>query len=326
MAKPTLAWICSSLGYLSHFRPLWEDLPEFDHFVLTNFRDTGRYVKDVLGMDCFQSGGDDQLWKAIKDRGIKNVILNHQKISQRPDPRELNMIQVYHGVSFKSVLSNWHPVKWTHCCVQGVHYWTPYTKKFPDEVDRMHQTQFTRAKYYKEPREWDRSGYVLYMPTHNDKGYTSILENLRVISKTNLDIVVKLHPINHRNQEFMGQIRKIRDRFPQVSFIEPNCLEYVDYHKLFEGSSLMISDFSSVACEYTLTDKPLVIQRGHPGRKTVGGRDFGHLKPHLFEVEGKDTTGAVIKALESFKRGSYPKLYYGDEAPPLAAKIKELLV
>ncbi|MFW7381480.1 MAG: CDP-glycerol glycerophosphotransferase family protein [Oligoflexus sp.] len=208
-----------------------------------------------MNLDAVSFEQDQDMWNYLRDNNIQNAIVLYQTMVGKPH-ESLNTIQMMHGVSFKSACKDgslkWPPDRWSHVLIQGVHYLKPYLKKHADQSQKIHQATFARAVYYGETEP--RGEYVLYMPTHKDGTKFNLFDNLELVCKLDQPVKVKLHPITLRNPDIMRAIIPIMEANPQVEFIGIGSDQYVNYHNLFKNSKCLISDFSSIICEYTLTD------------------------------------------------------------------------
>lgn len=330
MFRPVIAYLVSDSGYLAHVKPIIDKLaPRWDHLILTNQIMTFDYCRSVLKLNCYYYATDENCWAEIKSRGIKNTVWVHQKIRSNPIEKELVKFQMFHGVSFKSnELHNWHPSRYDYVLVQGAHYWDSYTSKYSDYKDRIFKTSFARAIYYDSiPNQADNQS-ILYMPTHHDAGTRRTCNGLsynlrRVCRSFPRNLIVKLHPINHKNAAFRSVLSRVKREFSDVEFIDPEEYRYVNYQHLFYQSKCLISDFSSVLCEYTMMDRPIVILRGDEAGHHVK-KGFQHLSPYVFRVQDGKINSTVSMALDQFCPGSYPEIYIKD-APSIFDFIEERL-
>lgn len=322
----TVAFVANSHGYIAHFLPLIEAMPDVKPILFTVLNETAMYARDVLKMQAVFCLRDEHVWNEIRKRGIDNVILCYQKITG--DMKGLNTIQMFHGVSFKgNDLANWKPDRWSHILVQGEHFWKPYTERFSDQAHKMRRVTFSRAPYYKNASAWDPTKPLLYMPTHRDAGLTNLRENIKLVTESGLKVKVKLHPINMRTEHFMKSVHPLFRNNRNAQLITPDMPEYFHYEQLFEDSSCLVSDFSSVVCEYTLMDRPIIILRGGPNGGRSITRDFRHLHDHLFHVEAdRNLVKTVRDAKMKFKPGQYPRMFIEDECQNIVEAIKEVLV
>lgn len=323
-----IAYVVNSHGYIAHFLPIIAAMPDFKPVIFTVLKDTAIYAREILGLEAVECLRDEHVWKGIKQRGIENAILCYQKITG--DTSVCNTIQIFHGVSFKgNDLANWLPNRWDHLLIQGEHFWEPYTHRYPDHAHKMHRVTFARAPYYKAPLPvWDKNKPLLYMPTHRDTGLANLLANVRHVVKMRRPVMVKLHPINMRTSYVTDVLPGIFRDQPHAELIHPDDRRYFDYHELFLNSSCLISDFSSVVCEYTLVDKPIVIMRGGPNGGRDMTRDHRHLNPFLYNVSAatRDLAGTIDKAISTFKQGQYPKLFIEKDCTDIVEKIRQVLV
>lgn len=322
-----VAFVANSHGYISHFIPLFEAMKdEIKPILFTVLKETAMYARDVLRIEAVYCLRDEHVWTEIKKRGIDNVILCYQKIGG--DPRGLNTIQMFHGVSFKGPdLANWKPDRWEHIFVQGEHFWKPYTTRYAGQAHKMRRVTFSRAVYYKDVPPWDPTRPLVYAPTHRDAGLTNLRENIKLVAQSGLKVKVKLHPINMRNEYFMKTIHYLFRNNQDAELVTPDMPEYFYYDRLFYDSSCLISDFSSVVCEYTLMDRPIVILRGGPNGGRSITRGFRHLDEHLFHVgPDRDLVKAVHDAKQNFKPNGYPKLFVESECQDIVEAVREVLV
>lgn len=321
-----VAFLVNNHGYMSHFLGIIESLKDRIHpIVFSTVPETCILARNILGLDAIDCLRDEHMWKEIRGRGIANVITCYQKMTG--DPGSLNTIQIFHGVSFKGPdLGNWKPERWQHILIQGQHFYEPYVTRFPDYKHRVQKTTFTRAQFYDEPEAWDKSKPVLYMPSHRDAGLLALRENVRLMLTSGLDVMVKLHPINMLNPGFMQGVSQLFRHTDRAQFITTDDPRYFRYDELMKESSCLVSDFSSVVCEYTMLDRPIVVLRGGPDRNMhPNHRDNRHLEPFLFRVpENRDVATTVHQAMVDFKAGQYPELYFKD-GKPIAQAIGEVL-
>lgn len=318
MIRPTIAYWVSDSGYLAHIKPIIDTLKaDFDHVIMTKVKQTSDYARQVLGYKTFYSARDNELWREMYQRKIKTMVAVYQAFK---DPQDqsiiagMTRIQMFHGVSFKSnELHNWHPSRWSYVLVQGRHYWDSYTSRYPDFTDRIIKTSFPRSIYYESNFPDTKQKNILYMPTHRDCDYNGLVHNIKLVcSAFPRRLTVKLHPIILRKDTVMRRINEVKAKFPGVEWIDEDSWRYVNYHSLFYSSSCLISDFSSVVCEYTMMDRPIIILRGNEKGKHVK-KGFQHLEDALFKATHKTIRRDVEHAIESFKPGSYPPIYYDDE-------------
>lgn len=322
--KP-VAFFVNNHGYISHFLPIIERMPEIQPIIITTVKETAIYAKQLLGIDAVCVQRDEHLWHEVRRRQMLNVISCYQKLTG--DWRALNTIQIFHGVSFKGPdLANWKPERWQHLMVQGEHFWEPYTTRYPEYAHRMQRTSFTRAYCYENAPEWNRKGPVLYMPSHRDAGLLALRENIRLMITSGLDVMVKLHPINHLHEAFMQGVHQLFRHTERAQLITHDDPRYFRYDELMKESSCLVSDFSSVVCEYTLLDRPIVILRGGPDRNMRhNARDNRHLEPSLFHVgEDRRVDRTIHDAIIDFKPGQYPNLYIKD-GKDIVQAIREAL-
>ncbi len=321
-----VAFFVNNHGYMSHFLGIIDRL-NIKPMLFSTVKETCILAQNILGIDAIECLRDEHMWQECRSRGIENVISCYQKLTG--DPSGLNTIQIFHGVSFKGPdLANWKPDRWQHIMIQGQHFWDPYRATFPKFEERMQKTTFTRACFYEEVPEWDKSKPVLYMPSHRDSGLLALRENVRLLCNSGLDVMVKLHPINMLNEWFMEGVRQMFRHTDRAQLITTDDVRYFRYDELMKQSSCLVSDFSSVVCEYTLLDRPIVILRGGPdkGMAPRSMRDHRHLEQHLFQVPTtRHMDAAVHEAILDFKPGQYPELFFKD-AKPIAEAISEVLV
>ena len=321
-----VAFLVNNHGYMSHFLGIIESLKDVIHpIVFSTVKETCILAREILGLDAVECLRDEHMWKEIRGRGISNVITCYQKMTG--DPGNLNTIQIFHGVSFKGPdLANWKPERWRHILIQGQHFYQPYVDLYQNYASRVQKTSFTRAQFYQNPEPWNPSLPVLYMPSHRDAGLLALRENVRLMLSSGLDVVVKLHPINVLNPGFFDQVKPMFRHTERAQLITTDDPRYFRYDELMKQSSCLVSDFSSVVCEYTMLDRPIVILRGGPDRTMrPNHRDNRHLEPFLFHVpDNRDVDSAVHQAMVDFKPGQYPEIYFKD-AKPIAQAIREVL-
>jgi hypothetical protein len=301
-------------------------MPEIKPVIFTPLKETAIYARDVLGLEAVHGLRDEHVWSGIRARKIKNVLICYQKIAG--DPRGLNTIQIFHGVSFKGPdLANWSPARWEHVLVQGEHFWKPYVQRYAEHAHKIHRVTFARESLYRDLPPWDQSGPVLYMPTHRDSGLANLRANIELVCSLSQRVMIKLHPINQRTEPFMNSLRSLWRTHKNVELITPDNPLYFNYDELFKRSSCLISDFSSVVCEYTLMDRPIVILRGGPNGGRDLPKDFRHLSQHLFHVPPDRNLANTIKLAKlKFQPGSYPNLFIKDDCTEIVTKIRELFV
>jgi hypothetical protein len=318
----TIAYVVNDIGYLSHVVPLIEGLQECDHVILTPLKATAEYAKDFLGFKAVWCEVDQDIWRYTQANGIENAVILYQTMGGTI-PAQLNTIQMFHGVSFKGPHNgiNWPPDRWSHVLMQGIHYYKPYRDRYLSQKDKIHVCSFPRAVYYDGKRT--KGDYILYMPTHKDGTKHMLWENLELVCKLGMPTKVKMHPINLRNPDMLAVIDQMKSDHPQVEFIYPDQLDYVRYEKLFLESICMISDFSSVICEYTLTHKPIIILRGSE-RRPAPGRKLGHLHDKVFHLrDRRDPVFEMNRAFKEHRFRHYPQIYFTQ--PNILDKIRELL-
>lgn len=321
--KQRLAFVVNSHGYIAHFLPIIQNMPDIHPIIFTPLKLTADYARDVLKLDAVHGLRDEHVWEAIREAGIKNVVICYQKIAG--DCKGLNTMQIFHGVSFKGdCLANWNPERWRHVFVQGEHFWEPYVRRFASHRHKIRRVEFARMPLYRDVPAWDRTKPILYMPTHRDGGLATLRQNINLVCESGLPVVIKLHPINMRDDSFMRLVTPTILQSKNVQLITPDDLRYFNYHELFFKSSVLVSDFSSVACEYTLTDRPIVILRG--GMRTVK-RGWQHFDRHLFHCgERRDLRHTVADAKRKFVPGTYPRLFIEEDCVSMVQAIQEAMV
>ena len=324
--KPTIAYHISDSAYLAHVMPIIQAFrSDYDHVIVSQLIKTCDLARELLNLKTFFCPKNEVFWQEMKQRAIRNIIFVHQKVGDTPPDPFFNTFQMFHGVSFKSKeLHNWSPKKWSYVLVQALHYWDVYPQKFSEHIDRIVKSSFAREVYYDETVKASQKKYILYMPTHRDAGYDGLDNNLELVCRTiRTKLVVKLHPINLRNKAFLYKIKHYETKYPHVDFVGEDNYRYFAYHNLFANAEMLISDFSSVVCEFMLMDRPIVILRGGNRTKPVK-QDWEHLSSNFFFVKHRNLEDAVYRARHEFKPGSYPQVYFKE--PSIFNEIKTRLV
>lgn len=95
---------------------------------------------------------------------------------------------------------------------------------------------------------------VLFAPTYNPElsAIPSVTEGIRQVANADTTLLIKLHNMTET---------KWKDMYRTLAASEPNIhyLDDADYSGMMHAADLMISDVSSIAIEFLLLDKPLVL-------------------------------------------------------------------
>ncbi|MBQ9334661.1 MAG: CDP-glycerol glycerophosphotransferase family protein [Lachnospiraceae bacterium] len=199
-------------------------------------------------------------------------------------PREGQVrIQLWHGHGFKGRnIYEDCSFQYDYMTVAGNLY-----KQIHKEIFRLKEEQLLITGLPKQdwvyhpvsPREWESLGipraekYIFWLPTVRKTGRGSITDNDTLHTETGLSVVnsysdldklnallerfrmvlvVKLHPEQEENINFNGKYRNIHILKNQLL-----ADRRIHINQLFAYSDALVSDYSSVAMDYALTDKPI---------------------------------------------------------------------
>lgn len=119
--------------------------------------------------------------------------------------------------------------------------------------DELINVDMDLLREVKTAREAGRK-VILYTPTFRDSAGTPWLQRIDLpafaawCTTKGFTLIVKLHPIEHANWE------ETRAKLPGVKLVHP----YADIYPFLRHSDLLITDYSSLALDYLLLDRPII--------------------------------------------------------------------
>lgn len=194
-------------------------------------------------------------------------------------------VMLWHGCGFKTRLGfNSCSDKYEYMTVTGDEYAKTYAKTFGLRDDQMLVTGYPRVDYIFHPlNNWTErlnvpktEKYIFWMPTfrntctaglerHNHtrpKGesglpvietFTQLEQIDKFLSCNSATLIIKLHPFQDRS--LICDVSNLKN----ICFVENSTLlkEDIQINQILGDADALISDYSSVAIDYLVTDRPI---------------------------------------------------------------------
>lgn len=175
-------------------------------------------------------------------------------------------VQIFHGVSFKNLLVRERALRFDTLCLPGRYHAELYQRAGLVRAGgpRCFLTGYAKTDPLAD-REIDRSALreleldpqrptILFAPTGEKRNALEVhgVDAIRAIKKTRrYNLLIKPHDHPKRSIDWFAELADLEDDRTRLV----RALDVVPYLK---AADLLITDASSVAFEYTLTDRPIV--------------------------------------------------------------------
>lgn len=268
-------------------------------------------------------------------------------LKSRPDQTR---VMLWHGCGFKARLSNRSCAdKYEFMTVTGEEYARTYAKAFGLRSEQMLVTGYPKVDWIFHPMpEWQKvmqipkaRKYIFWLPTFRNTATTglerhnhttpigetglpvvSTLQQMRkldeILAENDTVLLIKLHPFQSR--EMVHDM----EGYSHISLIEHAAmLEHdIQINQILSYANALISDYSSVAVDYLVLDRPLAFtlddmetygsERGFfwddvkqwlPGEELYTFEDFSNfIKDIMAGVDsGKDRRDSISKLMQKYR-------------------------
>lgn len=262
-------------GHLGHILPLYSVLGG----VLTS-------PNSEIHTSLIKNGYRVVPYDAIKY--IKNIVVAHQCNLREIAPNS-NVIQVFHGVSDKLSYYLAHlPEHYDYLIFHHLEGYKHWITTYSEHANKALTSNYTRATCYKDtPPPED---FILYCPTWKSAEILEELKGIEYINKLSPKhrVKVKLHP---------NTDSKIASRFRNCEIIQET--GYLEEE--LKKAKLLISDFSSMAYEFTLTKRPIILIKN------------SIIKPMLADYAPWIEPSELDQTIDGLTLQNYPNFFYEED-------------
>jgi len=264
-------------GHLPHLLPLYKSLGG----VLTS---SSEQVLSVL----IKNGYKVIPYEALKY--IHNIIVAHQ-CNLKDICSNSNIIQVFHGVSDKTYYYLSHlPDHYDYLIFQYPEARTSWLSVYPEYVEKAYQANHTKASCYLQETPTSPEDYILYCPTWKSAEISEELKGAKEINELGMRHKIKVHLHPATNKETLQILDNCEILFES---------EYLEDE--LKKARLLISDFSSMAYEFTLTRKPIILIKN------------SMIKPKLADYCPWIDPSELEATIENISTQNYPHLFYEED-------------